>query len=424
MLWGKECILAKNLPLRFLYNILTQLAWLALQAVALFKPKIDRFVKGRRQSFSQLSGLSPRKGTLWMHVASLGEYEQGLPILEGLRRAYPRHQILLTFFSPSGYEVKKDSPLAEVVAYLPMDSMANCRKFLEMAKPQLAIFIKYEIWPNYLEALKKRGIPTLLASARFTKRQVFFKPYGGFMRKSLRAFDHFFVQDENSMALLRGLGLENITLGGDSRFDRVLEIAGTDNRLDFMESFKQGNFTLVAGSSWPRDEDLLVPYINAANRDMKFVIAPHEIKREHLDKIREALQKKTLLFSELQERRPGDFQVLILDTIGLLNKVYSYADVAYVGGGFATGLHNTLEPAVHGIPVIIGPHFQEFREAVDLVGLGGLFPVTDARGFQRTLDGLKGDSPLLERSGQINRDYIRARAGATQRILGHIAEII
>jgi len=410
--------------LRPVYDILTRLAWLVLRAIALFRPKIALFVAGRKRSFSQLAGLSPDRPTLWMHVASLGEYEQGLPILEGLRKAHPRHQVLLTFFSPSGYEVKKDSPLAEVVAYLPMDSLANCRRFLDLVDPRLAIFIKYEIWPNYLSELKKRGVPTLLASARFTKRQLFFKPYGGFMRKSLRAFDHFFVQDENSMALLQHLGLGNVTLGGDSRFDRVLEIAGTDNRLDFMEAFKKGCFTLVAGSSWPRDEALLIPYINAAASDMKFVIAPHEIKGEHIAKIQEALDRGALRYSELDGRDPGDYQVLILDTIGLLNKVYSYGEVAYVGGGFATGLHNTLEPAVHGIPVIIGPQFGDFPEAVDLVDLGGLFPVTDLDGFQRTLAALKGDPALLGRSGQINLEYIRARAGATQRILDHIAQII
>lgn len=424
MLLGKECILAKNLPLRFLYNILTQLSWFGLQLIARYRPKIKLFVGGRKRSFSQICGLSPDKGTLWMHVASLGEYEQGLPILEGLRRAYPHHQVLLTFFSPSGYEVKKDSPLAEVVAYLPMDTLANSRKFLDLARPQLAIFIKYEIWPNYLAELKKRAIPTLLASARFTKRQVYFKPYGSFMRKSLRAFDHFFVQDENSMELLRGLGLDNITLGGDSRFDRVLEIARADNRLDFMEAFKNGGFTLVAGSTWPQDEALLIPYINAAQGDMKFVIAPHQIKEEHIAKIEGALQKKALRYTERRDRDLGDYQVLILDTIGLLNKVYSYAEVAFVGGGFATGLHNTLEPAVHGIPVIIGPNYEDFREAVELVGLGGLFPVAQGEGFRAVMEGFKGDAGLLERSGQINRDYVKARAGATHRILGHIAKII
>lgn len=410
--------------MRLVYDILTRLSWIALQGIALFRPKIARFVRGRKESFARLSGLSPDKGTLWMHVASLGEYEQGLPILEGLRKAYPGYQVLLTFFSPSGYEVKKASPLAEVVAYLPMDSMANCRKFLELANPRLSIFIKYEIWPNYLATLKQRGIPTLLASARFSKRQVFFKPYGGFMRRSLRAFDHIFVQDENSMAMLGDLGLENVTLGGDSRFDRVLEIAGADNRLDFMEAFKQGRFTLVAGSSWPADEALLIPQIHAAPPDMKFVIAPHVIDREHIDRLMVALGKGAVCYSGLRGRDPGDFQVLILDTIGLLNKVYSYADVAYVGGGFATGLHNTLEPAVHGIPVIIGPHYEDFREAVDLVARGGLFPVRDLQEFQRTLETIREDPGLQRRSGRTNLEYIQGRAGATERILGHIAQII
>lgn len=359
-----------------------------------------------------------------MHVASLGEYEQGLPILEGLRQHYGDHQILLTFFSPSGYEVKKKAPQADLVTYLPMDTVANARKFLDLVRPDLALLIKYEIWPNMLGELKKRDIPTLLASARFSKGQIFFRTYGDFMRKSLGAITHFFVQDGDSMALLKGLGHHNVTLVGDSRFDRVVELAGADHRLDFMDAFKAGDFTLVAGSSWPEDEALLLPYINASDDRIKFVIAPHEIKSDHLLKIESALEKKTVRYSQREGRDLAEVQVLILDTIGLLNKVYPYADVAYVGGGFATGLHNTLEPAVHGIPVLIGPRYQGFREAVDLVRLGGLLPISDPGTFEKTLDGLRGDPALLKRIGQINRDYIFEHTGASQRILEYIGQLL
>lgn len=411
--------------MHFIYNILTHISWFVLQGIACFRPKIGRFVQGRKKSLPLLDGgLSREKRTLWMHVASLGEYEQGVPILEGLRRNHPDHQILLTFFSPSGYEVKQHTPLADLVVYLPMDTLANSRKFLDLVRPELAIFIKYEIWPNYLRELQKRKIPTLLASARFSKGQIYFRPYGGFMRKSLGAFTHFFVQDRDSMELLEGLGHRNLTLGGDSRFDRVVEIAGTDNRLDFMDAFKGQCFTLVAGSSWAEDEQLLIPYINACDDRIKFVIAPHEIKEEHSAKIESALGKSVLRYSQREGRDLGDAQVLILDTIGLLNKVYSYAEVAYVGGGFATGLHNTLEPAVHGIPVIIGPRYQGFREAVDLVRLGGLLPVGDQGEFNAVLDRLREEPDLLERMGQINRDYIAAHTGATQRVLDHIGQLL
>src|SRR5690606_13718690 len=326
----------------------------------------------------------------------------------------------LTFFSPSGYEVKKDSPLADLVAYLPMDTLANSREFLDLVRPELALFIKYEIWPNYLRELQKRKIPTLLVSARFSKGQIFFRPFGGFMRKSLGAFTHFFVQDRESMELLKGLGHGNVTLGGDSRFDRVVKIAGSDNRLNFMDAFKGRSFTLVAGSSWPEDERILIPYINGCDERIKFILAPHEIKEEHIAKIDQALTKSSIRYSQREGRALGDAQVLILDTIGLLNKVYSYADVAYVGGGFATGLHNTLEPAVHGIPVIIGPRYQGFREAVDLVRLGGLLPVGDQGEFTSVLDRLREGPAHRERLGRINQNYINAHTGATRRILDYI----
>src|SRR5690606_12615299 len=228
-------------------------------------------------------------------------------------------------------------------------------------RPELALFIKYEIWHNYLRELEKRKVPTLLASARFSKRQIFFRPFGGFMRKSLGAFTHFFVQDGDSLELLKGLGHGNVTLVGDSRFDRVATIAGADNRLDFMDAFKDRCFTLVAGSSWPEDEQLLIPYINGCDDRIKFVLAPHEIKEEHIAKIEQALEKSSIRYSQREGRELGDAQVLILDTIGLLNKVYSYADVAYVGGGFATGLHNTLEPVLRGIPLYIGPRYLAFQ---------------------------------------------------------------
>lgn len=413
------------MPLRFLYNILVNLAWIGLHVLALFQPKIKLFVSGRKKTFALLKEkLSPETKTIWMHVASLGEFEQGLPILERIRSQYPSHQIVLTFFSPSGYEVKKNTPIADIVAYLPMDTMTNASRFLDLVKPELAIFVKYEIWPSYLAQLKKKGIPTFLVSAIFSKRQVFFKLYGGFMRNSLKTFSHFFVQDENSKKLLESIGLENVTVGGDTRLDRVSEILQRDNRLEFMEHFKNGQFCLVAGSTWPEDEEILIDYINSVQEPIKFVIAPHEIKPSHVEKITSVLQKNVVCYSEMEDENLKDFDVLVLDTIGILTKVYSYADVAYVGGGFATGLHNTMEPAVFGIPIIIGPQYHGFKEAEDLVAKGGIYPISDQAKFNELMQLFTESSAIAKEQGTINSDYITSNVGAADRILDHISRFL
>ncbi|WP_338039255.1 3-deoxy-D-manno-octulosonic acid transferase [Maribacter litopenaei] len=268
---------------------------------------------------------------------------------------YPNYKILLTFFSPSGYEVKKNSSPADITSYLPVDIPTKVTSFLDAARPALAIFIKYEIWPNYLYALKKRRIPTLLISARFKPDKIYFKNYGGFMRKVLGRFSHIYVQDKTSMQLLNNIGINNVNVAGDTRLDRVSEILQRDNSVDILESFCKGDDCLVAGSTWPEDESILIEYINNAPDDRKFIIAPHNIKENHINSLFHSIGKKTQLFTKLATKPLEDTQVLILDTIGILTKIYSYATLAYVGGGFATGLHNTLEPAVFGIPVIIGP---------------------------------------------------------------------
>ncbi|SDQ24755.1 3-deoxy-D-manno-octulosonic acid transferase [Flagellimonas zhangzhouensis] len=413
------------MPLRFLYNILIALSWQVLKVVALFQPKIKLFVSGRRNTFAFLeSKLSGKPKTIWMHVASLGEFEQGLPILERLRIQYPYHKLILSFFSPSGYEVKKNTTAADVVVYLPMDTHTKAKRFLNLVCPDLAIFVKYEIWPNYLQQLKHRNIPTLLISAIFSERQVFFKGYGGFMRKSLSTFSHFFVQDETSKKLLTSIGFKNATVGGDTRLDRVSEIQNRDNQLDFMDSFKGNLNCLVAGSTWSEDEEILIEFINSTKTEMKFVIAPHEIKSAHIEKITSALQKKTVLYSDLEHKDLGEFDVLIIDTIGLLTKIYSYANLAYVGGGFATGLHNTMEPAVFGIPIIIGPQYSKFKEAEDLVNQGGILSISTYDEFQSLTEKLITDPEHTHKIGEINSDYINSNKGASDLIMKHISEIL
>ncbi len=413
------------MPLRFLYNILINLAWLVLKVIALFNAKIKLFVQGRKSTFPLLEEqLSQTDKTIWMHVASLGEFEQGLPILERLRSNYPEHKLVLSFFSPSGYEVKKDTAIADVVVYLPMDSSYKAKRFLNLVNPELAIFIKYEVWPNYLYHLKKRNTPTILVSAIFSERQIYFKSYGGFMRKSLRKFDHYFVQDKKSQVLLESIGLNNSSIGGDTRLDRVSEILKRDNHLDFMDRFKNNQLCLVAGSTWPEDEKILINYINNSNERVKYVIAPHEIKPTHIDKIVSALQKSVIRYSELGNQNLKEIDVLIIDTIGLLTKIYSYANIAYVGGGFATGLHNTMEPAVFGIPIIIGPQFEGFKEAEDLVNEGGIIPVSNQDSFDNLMGDMLNKPISIKKIGDINSNYIVSNRGAADLIMKYISKIL
>ena len=368
--------------------------------------------------------ISEGDSIIWVHTASLGEFEQGLPIIEQLKKNYPEYRILVTFFSPSGYEVKKNTAAADLVTYLPMDTKKNAIKFLDLVNPKLVIFVKYEIWPNYLRALSQRNIPTLLISALFKENQIYFKSYGGFMRKTLHNFTHIFVQDTKSIELLSKINIKNTAISGDTRFDRVIEILERDNNLAFMENFKNGAKTLVAGSTWPDDEEVLVPYINTGESSLKFVLAPHNIKPEHINKLKSSINKKTILYSELENKDLSAYEVLIIDTIGLLTKIYSYAEISYVGGGFATGLHNTLEPAVYGIPVIIGPSFKGFKEAEDLVNKGGVLVVKSPAEFFTLVNDLLKDEEHLKRTGDINSTYVSENKGASIQIMAYVRTLI
>jgi len=422
----KKRILAPNEDSVFaIYNFAVQLSALFLKLIALFHPKIRLFVDGRKEVMSYLQeNISQGDSLIWVHTASLGEFEQGLPIIEQLKKNYPAYRILVTFFSPSGYEVKKNTAAAEMVTYLPMDTKKNAKKFLDLVNPKLAIFVKYEIWPNYLRALSQRSIPTLLISALFKDNQVYFKSYGGFMRKALHNFTHIFVQDAKSIELLSSINIKNTAISGDTRFDRVLEILERDNNLAFMEKFKNGAQILVAGSTWPDDEEVLVPYINASESTLKFVLAPHNIKPEHINKLKSSINKKTILYTELEHKDLSTYEVVIIDTIGLLTKIYSYADISYVGGGFATGLHNTLEPAVYGIPVIIGPNYKGFKEAEDLVIKGGVLVVKSPKEFHTLAKDLLNNEEYLKRTGDINSTYVSENKGASIQIMTYIRTLL
>lgn len=383
------------------------------------------FVNGRKDTFAVLNeSISKDDPVIWMHAASLGEFEQGLPIIERLKQEFPTYKILVTFFSPSGYEVKKNTSAADIVTYLPIDTLKNAKQFIALTNPKLVLFIKYEIWPNYLKILKEKEIPTVLVSAIFKKEQLYFKGYGAFMRRTLKTFSHIFVQNESSEKLLASIKIKNTTVSGDTRLDRVSEILERDNSLSFMNKFKNGQPCLVAGSTWPEDEAILIDYINNSPKKLKYVIAPHTIKTEKILGLAGAISKKTALLSKIDENTIGDYDVLIIDNIGMLTKIYSYADMAYVGGGFATGLHNTLEPAVFGIPVIIGPNYQGFKEAEDLVDEKGILPIADAWGFSELMKKLLTNPELIKQAGEINAFYISKNKGASIQIIGYLRTLL
>jgi len=408
--------------MHFLYNLTIQFAQLSLKFIALFSPKMKLFVEGRKDVFTILKNkISPKDQTIWFHAASLGEYEQGLPVIEKIKEKYPTHKIVVTFFSPSGYEVRKNNTVANITVYLPLDTPKNAKLFLKLVHPDLVFFIKYEFWINYLDQLHKQNIPTYLISGIFREKQLFFKWYGGFYRKALDTFTYFFVQNEKSRNLIIKLGKTNVSVSGDTRFDRVVTILEKDNTLDFIAQFKDNKTTIVIGSSWPKDEALLVEYINSCALDVKFIIAPHNIKQEQIHQLQNSISKKTLLFSEKENKDVSQYDVFIIDTIGLLTKIYSYANIAYVGGGFGNpGVHNLLEPATFGIPIVIGPNYSHFDEAINLVSIGGCLSINNSTELQQAISTLIQDTDIRQQKGKICYDFVQKNKGATSNILAQI----
>ena len=406
--------------MNLLYNVVVFITSLLVPIIALFNKKMNLFVRGRKASFSKISKLKNSK-TIWFHVASLGEFEQARPIIEEIRKTHSEYKILVTFFSPSGYEIRKNYNLADVVCYLPLDTPSAVRKFVKEVRPVLVLFIKYEFWPNLLNALKKEKIKTILVSGILRKNQIFFKYYGGFMRRSLQAFDHFFVQDNTSRELLNSINFSAVTVSGDTRFDRVSGILSQVNTPEFIEEFKNNQFTVVAGSTWKEDEELLVNYINnRASENEKFIIAPHQINRDAILRLQQSIHKTTLLFSEKEGKKLKEYRVLIIDTIGILTKIYAAADVAYVGGGLNTGLHNILEPATFGIPVVIGNNYNKFKEAIDLVSLNGCIHISNQEEFSDIFIKLYTDENYRNNTGEINKKYIQENLGATTFIMNYL----
>lgn len=372
-------------------------------------------IKGRKETFEILRRqIRDQDKVIWFHMASLGEYEQGVPIIEVVKERFPDHKIVISFFSPSGYEIRKNTPLADTVVYLPLDTPGNAERFLDLAHPEIAIFIKYEFWPNFLKELKARKIRSFLVSGGFREDQMFFKEYGKWMRKSLETFEYFFVQNKKSEELLHYIGFQNVVVSGDTRFDRVSHQIEQDNTLNFIQEFKDNKLCIVAGSTWPEDEDLLVDFINSSSKEVKFILAPHQIKPDHIQNLKQKLQKKIVLYSEMDEESLEVFDVFIIDTIGLLTKIYAYADIAYVGGAAGkTGLHNILEPATFGIPIVIGQNFERFPEAKQLQQLAGLFSVSDKKELGEIFTRLINDNSFRKKTGMIAGHFINSNTGAT-----------
>ncbi len=409
--------------MNLLYNITIQLASVVLKLLSLFNNKLKLGVDGRALTCNKLDQfLNKSDKTLWFHCASLGEYEQGLPIFTELRKDYPNHKIVLSFFSPSGYEIRKNAPFADLVVYLPLDTKNNAKRFINLVNPELTVFVKYEIWPNYLNEIKSRGLRAILISAVFRKDQSFFKWYGSQTKKALFAFEHIFTQNKTSKKLLESINYTNATISGDTRFDRVSNQLNTDNNLDFIKVFKDNKLCIVIGSSWPEDESLIIEFINNyVGIPIKFIIAPHNIKSKQIENIQTNLKKPAILFTQKEKKDLSQYDVFILDTIGLLSKTYSYADIAYVGGAMGnTGLHNILEPAVFGVPIIIGKNYQKFPEAFDMIKNKGVKSVSNITELSTELNSLINDSESRLTTGNQNADFIKKNKGAVIQIMQYL----
>jgi 3-deoxy-D-manno-octulosonic-acid transferase len=400
-----------------IYNLVIYLYLLGVKIAALFQSKPAKMVQGHREVFDILrEKIDPRAKYIWFHAASLGEFEQGRPLIERIRRDHPEYKILQTFFSPSGYEVRKNYAGADVVCYLPFDTPRNVRRFIDLARPAMAFFIKYEFWQNYLNELKRRQIPVYSVSSIFRPHQIFFRSYGRDYAKVLTTFTHLFVQNEESRQLLHSIGVDRTSVVGDTRFDRVLDIFHAAKQLPLVEAFKGDSLTLVAGSSWAPDEDLFIPYFNA-HPEMKLIIAPHVVNDAHLKEILGKLKRPAVRYTEATEENVKQADCLIIDCYGLLSSIYRYGEMAYIGGGFGVSIHNVPEAAVYGIPVLFGPNNRKFMEAQQLKACEGAYEVSGAEDFNRRMDTFLTDRAAMKAAGERAGRYISEHAGALEKIM-------
>lgn len=401
-----------------MYSLLIYLYIAGVKLAALFGHRKARLlVEGHKNIFPLLKErLRPGEKYLWFHVSSLGEFEQGRPVMERLRESHPEYRIVLTFFSPSGYESAKKYQSADIICYLPFDTRRNVGRFLDMLKPEKAFFIKYEFWPNFLAGLKKRGVPTYSVSSIFRKEQMFFKTIDFGYRKTLKCFTHLFVQDNASKGLLSSIGLDNVTVIGDTRFDRVMKIAADAKQLALVETFAEGKRVFVAGSSWTPDEDIFIKYFNA-HKGWKLIIASHEVTETRLTEIQSKFSGKCVRYTQANMDEAREADCLLIDCFGLLSSIYRYGKVAYVGGGFGAGVHNLLEAAVYGMPVFFGPNNRKFREAQKLKECGGGLEISSYEDFEAKMDLFDADENLLAQAGAAAGEYVGGNSGATQKLL-------
>ena len=399
-----------------------------MRLVASFNPKARLWVEGRRNWASELAqklagNVAP---IVWFHAASLGEFEQGRPVIETFREQYPAYKILLTFFSPSGYEVRKNYDGADYVIYLPADTPGNARQFIQLVKPQMAFFIKYEFWHNYLRELKSANVPTISFSAIFRPDQLFFKNYGvgpasRFYRNMLHNFNHILVQNTESVDLLKNIGITNVTLAGDTRFDRVAQVAASKKEIPLAVAFKNGQPVLVIGSAWPEDMNVLIPFLNTFDQPLKAIIAPHEIHDDEIERWRSQLMKLSVRYSQTNVTDVCNADVLFIDNIGMLSSLYQYGEFAYIGGAFKQGLHNILEAATFGMPLFFGPEYDKYQEAVDLVKEGGAFPISNVAELTATFTKQYADSSVAAR---ISHDYVQRNIGATAQVMQVVKQLM
>lgn len=417
-----------------IYNIVIYFVLWGIAIASLFNEKVRKMWRGEREAFKILKQkVDPNAKYIWFHAASLGEFEQGRPLMERIRKDYPQYKILLTFYSPSGYEVRKNYEGADIICYMPVDTRLNAIRFLRLVRPVMAFFIKYEFWSNFLHILKHRNIPTYSVSSIFREDQVFFKWYGRSYAGVLKCFTRFFVQNEESKRLLEGIGITAVDVVGDTRFDRVLQIKEAAKQLPICEAFRTGvassqsadvphhDFKVfVAGSSWPPDENIFIPFFNE-HKDWRLLIAPHVIAEEHLKLILSLIKgKKVVRYTQTTPEEAAEADVLIIDCFGLLSSMYNYGDVAYIGGGFGVGIHNTLEAAVWNMPVIFGPNNKKFQEAQGLLKSGGGFEINTYEDFSGLMSSLMNDETFLKQAGDKAGTFVVHLAGATDKVLASV----
>jgi len=403
--------------MRILYDIGIQVYIFLVRVAAIRNRKASQWLRGRRNWYGALrEAFNSDDEVVWFHCSSLGEFEQGRPVIEELRRRHPEYKILLTFFSPSGYEKRKTYKGADYVAYLPADTMFNARRFVNSLNLKAVFFIKYEFWFHFLLELHRKKVPIYLVSGIFRKNQVFFRAFGGWYRSFLRFFTHFFVQNLDSMDLLQSIGISQVSVSGDTRFDRVLEIVASASRFEKIENFARGHRVLIAGSTWEPDEELVLEAYRHFGEELRWIIVPHEVTGERINRILR-LFPGSVRFSDCLSGREEPSTVIVVDTIGHLSALYRYAELAYIGGGFGKGIHNILEAAAYGLPVIFGPVYDKFQEASDLVQRQSAFPIDNAENLVLTISRLLSDSKLLISARKSSESYVKSMAGATQRIV-------